>query len=173
MKIDIHNHIRTRSNFQEYDFDRIVDTVSKRLGFNGTIGLINMFGENSFNYEKVLGLNGYDRTDIGNAFYVPEKEVLVIKGQEVPTQQGHLLVLGLKKGKQIKIYKSLEETIKEARDENTVIIGDHPFGLSGIGKYLEKNPEILFQIDGLEVHNGESCLWIPGKTKPYANKEIA
>jgi len=43
-----------------------------------------------------------------------------------------------------------------------MIIADHPFFIDGIGQYLIKNPKILEDLDGFEVHNGEAAFPVPG-----------
>lgn len=65
------------------------------------------------------------------------------KSQEVPTQSGHVLFAGIKRGKKFCDEKTLDETIIEAND-GELKIADHPYcsikGQNGI-MTTSKNPE--------------------------------
>lgn len=152
-RADLHTHLQTRN--VTHDFNKITDTIRQRLGPEGIIGLINFEDDR---YERVLGMEGYERENVGNAFYIPEKDVLVIKGQEVPTKEGHLLVLGLEEGIGLASNRSVEDTLKEARDNNGVIILDHPFYRDGLGNYFSERRRLFEEIDGIETFNGEASL---------------
>lgn len=61
-------------------------------------------------YKNLINLRGYERQTLGenqNGIYIPEKDIYMIGGQEVPTKEGHLLFLGtginshLKKGRRL------------------------------------------------------------------------
>ncbi|OIO42428.1 hypothetical protein AUJ62_01190 [Candidatus Pacearchaeota archaeon CG1_02_32_21] len=162
VKADLHNHLRTSSIFRDRDFNLALDLACKRLGKNGTFGMINFSDRR---YEHFIELRGYDRLEVGNngnAVYIPEKKVLVIKGQEIPTKQGHLLVLGLEKDKHMKEWRDVKDTVKEAKDNNGTIVLDHSFYKHGLGYYIfGVMPELLCEIDAIEVHNGEASLGIP------------
>ena len=156
VKADLHNHLRTSSNLKEGDFDKAIDIASQRLGENGIFAMTNF--EDS-RYEQFTGLRGYDRTYIGenkNAIYVPEKQILVVKAQEVPTKKGHFLALGLGHNQHLKSNQTLEDTIQEAINFNAIKIADHPFFIAGIGPYLENHPELIGLFDAIETHNGEA-----------------
>ena len=87
IKADLHNHLRTSSNLQDEDFNQSIDLAHRRLGSGGVFGMINF---SDTRYEKFSELGGYQRVYVGpqkNAIYVPEKDILVVKGQEVPTEQ--------------------------------------------------------------------------------------
>lgn len=124
-------------------------------------------------YEVFLGLKGYDRQDLGNGFYVPEKKILVIRAQEVFTREGDILVFGFDKkhliGKGDFKKRSIEDSIKEAEDYGGIIGIDHGYFLRGAIPYLRKNPKLLGKIDTIEVHNGNAWLPIPGHL--HSNKK--
>ncbi len=168
VKADFHNHIRTASRLSEDDFNRAIETAYQRLGDGGTFGMINF---NDKRYEKLISLGGYEREYIGeyrNAVYVQNDSgdgILVVKGQEVPTKQGHLLILGLGYDEHIKQNRTIEDTIKEAKDKNATIVLDHPFfrEVGGAGYYFREKPCLLSDIDAIEVHNGEAAI------RPLAN----
>lgn len=172
IKADLHNHL-VHDNLKSFDsprfFNRVIDWASKKLGQGGILGLGNCLGTR---YEKFIGLKGYDRADIGNAIYVPEKDILVVKAQEVFAKQGDILTLGLPKdfyiGEQGKVKTlSLEDSIKKAKDYGGIIGIDHGCFVDGSIPYLEKNLRLLEDIDAIEVHNGNA--WIP--LPPFANKK--
>ncbi len=158
VKADLHNHLRTSSSFRDADFNRAVDLTRKKLGSGAVLGMINFADDR---YEDLVSRPGYERQNIGNAVYVPDKEVLIVKGQEIPTQQGHLLVLGIEQNKHLKSGRPIEDTIKEAKDNDGTIIADHPFHIEGIGNYLVRHPELMRDIDALEVVNGEAYFGLP------------
>lgn len=170
IRADLHNHLRTRSTWKEGDFNRAINITRKRLGQGGIFGLVN-FSDNR--YETFSELSGYDRAavDEDRAIYVPGKDVIVVKGQEVPTQQGHLLVLGLQKGTHLADGRKLEDSLKEAKDLGGITLADHPFYKEGIGPYLKENPELINEIDAIETFNAEASLWIPFLTPARANRK--
>lgn len=161
VKADLHNHLRTSSRFKQTDFNKAINIAEKRLGKGGILGLVNFEDKR---YERFIGLKGYDRVYLGsnkNAIFVPEKSIVVLKGQEVPTQNSHILVLGLEKDVRLKSNRSLEDSVKEAKDNNGIIILDHPYYLKGTGKYVESKMQLLYDIDAIEVFNGEAGFGIP------------
>ncbi len=163
IKADLHNHLRTFTHAKEGDFDLAVDLAYKRLGLGGILGLVNFVETRYELYSQQK--SKYGRRVLGNAVYVPEKDILIVKGQEIATKQGHLLVLGLRERKHLHSGRTLEDSLKEAKDNNGIIIADHPFYKEGVGNYL--TGKLLEQIDALEL-NGEAS-WIPGITPINAN----
>lgn len=167
VKADLHNHLSTRT-FRG-DFYTVIDVTRTRLDEGAVLGLIN-FGD--ARYERFAQSVGYERQDIGNAIYVPDEDVLVIKGQEIKTKKGHLLVLGLQKDVHLKDDRTLDDAIKEAHDNNGIIVADHPFYKEGIGPFLEENASFyLDHFDAIEVFNGEASLWLPRMLPRNANKK--
>jgi hypothetical protein len=168
IKADLHNHLRTSSSIREGDFNRAISVAKSRLGSGGIVGIVN-FEDNR--YEKFVGLKEYsNRIDLGNACYVYDEDILIVKGQEVPTLEGHLLVLGAAQNVHLKAGRNVEDSIKEAKDENGIIIADHPFYRDGLGPFLETSLDTLENIDAIETYNGEA-VWIPGLTPIYANSK--
>jgi len=169
VKADLHNHLKTGSYMPNGIFNRAIDMAQKRLGYGGMIGIVN-FDEDR-RYEDFSDLYGYSRDDFGSGFHVPETGITVVRGQEVQTSQGHLLVLGLTRDVRLKARRTLADTIKEARDNDGILIAAHPFYREGIGNCLEAYPRLIDELDGIEVHNGEAALWIPGVTPRGANQQ--
>lgn len=171
VKADLHNHFSTFENIGEV-FDKAMDIAYRNLGARGIFGVINAQDKGLGRYETFLKQGGKNAHDLGNAFYVPSIGIYVVKGQEVFTQGGHILALGLNYGVRLKDYRTLKDSLKEARDQDAVIILDHPCFLDGV---IAKNPydyRKYFQedwIDGIEVHNGEA--WLPIMGYYPANKK--
>ena len=137
VKADLHNHLRTRSDMHGL-FNPAIDKTKKRLGAGGILGVVNFDDRRYEDFVSQKG--GYEREKIGrNAIYVPEKDILVVKGQEVPTQDGHILVIGLNYGVNLERKRSLKDTIANALDENGIIILDHPFYYEGAIDYFRNN----------------------------------
>ena len=170
IRADLHNHFSTRSLV--LDFDRVVERISRTLGPGGICGFVNFEDQR---YEAFSKHASGDRIEnLGNALYVLDKDLLIVKGQEVPTQQGHLLVLGLEEGTHLKSGEDLEETIGEAEINNGVIIADHPFYYQGVGEFLTTQGHDIFQrLDGFEVHNGEAAFSLPFGPLPRDANELA
>lgn len=172
IKADLHNHLahdNLKCFEQEGFFNRVIDKAAKELGSGGILGLGNCL---STRYEKFIGLKGYDRVDLENAIYVPEKDILVVKAQEVFAKQGDILALGLPKdvyiGEKGKVETlSLEESIAQANGHGAIIGIDHGYFIQGALPYIEKKLKILEDVDAIEVHNGNA--WIP--VPPFANKK--
>ncbi len=152
IKADLHNHLSTFSNIPR-EFNKTIDITKKRLGTKGILGIINT---NDKRYETFSNLSGYDRENIGNALYIPKKDIWVLRGQEVFTKQGHLIVVGLEAGFNLQNNRNLEDSLKESKDNKGIIIAVHSFFIGGIGPYLIKNHKLLKYFDGIEVRNGEA-----------------
>ena len=168
VKADLHNHLHTFTWIREGDFDKAVNRASLTLGMGGILGIANFADTRYEAYTQQRSKN--KRKNLGNAVYVPEKDILVVKGQEVQTQQGHLLVLCLEENKHLGNNRTLEDSIKEAQDFNAIIVADHTFYREGIGPYLEQHPELLEQLDALEL-NGEANS-IPKLAPKHANQKL-
>ncbi|MEK6935784.1 MAG: PHP-associated domain-containing protein [Nanoarchaeota archaeon] len=175
IKADMHNHFSTLENIGENIFDRAMDVAQKNLDAGGLFGVINAQDKGIGRYETFLKQGGKNAEDLGNAFYVPNKNIYVIKGQEVFSEKGHILVLGLNKGVRLQDYRTLEDSFKEAKDNNGIIVLDHPCFLDGV---ITENPENYLEyfknnnVDGTEVHNGEAWLPVRGCIFKNANKKI-
>ena len=171
VKADLHNHLRTSSILRNEDFNQAIDLASKRLGSSGIFAMVNFYDKR---YENFISLKGYNRDSLGenaNGIYIPDKDVAVVKGQEIPTKQGHLLVLGLGYEVHLKGDRPLEDTIKEARDNNGIIIADHPFFREGVGNYLDNHQDLIRHFDALEIHNGKAALSLFGLLPKRANEK--
>lgn len=170
IKADLHNHFSTLENFGNI-FDKAMTVAQKNLGPEGMFAVVNAQDKTEIGrYETFLQQAGSKEVkDFGNAFYFSDKNIYVIKGQEVFTEGGHILVLGLNHGVKLKDYRPLRDSFKEAEDNNGVIIADHPFFLDGIFWKGNTEEKIISKLDAIEVHNGEAWLPFPGASG--ANKK--
>jgi hypothetical protein len=163
IKADLHNHFSTwESGWGDFDF--IIDKIFRRFG-EGVIGLANC-DDNRYKIfvDSSSGKSRYERVEVGddkNALWLPEKNLLVIKAEEVFTKnngkQEDFLVLGTPKNHRIKA-RNLAEVIREAGDIGAPTIAIHPY-LQGTGESLEKNPELLEYIDSIEIFNSALALF--------------
>jgi len=174
VRADLHNHLKTGGSLpRTIDVNQVIDKARVRLGRQGVLGVINYFP--SKRYEDFVQDGTYMRRDIGNALYFPDKQIIVVKGEEVEARlpggcgQVDLLFFGVDKNKHPQHGRILSDAIKEARDLGALVGADHSFHHSGIGPYLENNPDLLGALDFFGVHNGEAAIWLPGYSK--ANKK--
>ncbi len=178
VQADLHNHFRTSDNMDGLlngILRRAVD-IGREDGSGHIFGVIdfNNFGERS-RYAQLERQSGDRAYNLGNALYFPVEDALLVKGQEVPTHEGHLLVLGLDKSQSVKPGRSLDDSLKEARDVNGIAIVDHPFSPhGGLGSFIMDHRDYLERFDGWEIHNGEAAIFRGAnqKAKEVYEKEI-
>ncbi len=151
IKVDLHNHFSTMSRV--LDPNKVADRVRETLGEGGICALVNYDDRRFEAFAEKAEPHG-DR--FGNAVYFPDRKVTIIKGEEVPTLQGDLLVLGLEEGRHLTPRKELDWSLCEARDNDGIIIIPHPYFHSNVGSALEKNPENLKNIHAIEARNGNA-----------------
>jgi hypothetical protein len=152
VRADLHTHLSKLRD--SYDFNRIIDKARESLGGGGILG-VTCFDDNR--YKSLANSPGYKREKIGNGFYVPDKDILVVKTQEVFSEHGHLLAVGMPEDKNIKSRK-LIDIISEAGDLGAAgLIAVHLFLRKlGLGNFLSENQEYLQNFIGVEIHNGEA-----------------
>jgi hypothetical protein len=175
VKADLHNHIFTGDGHDNPQMkgllNKIANKAAKKLGPGGIVGIIDFSGNR---WKHLLKSKGYDIIYLGNnknAIYIPEKDIILVHGQEVPTKQGHLLVLGTEYGHQIKEHQTIEKTLEEVIKKGNIAIPTHMDNFYGLGKYLRKKPSLLKKIDALEIHNREA-IGTNWKTKAFYKKII-
>src|SRR3989338_1949873 len=163
---DLHNHIQPRSAWKEGEFNSVVDIASATMGDGAILGIA---GFNDARFQEFSSLEGYDRKFFDNAVHVWRQNIWFVNGLEVPLiiggKEHHLLVVGLPTGEIITPYQSIDDTIKDARTYNGVLIGVHIFEPYGLGYFLQSHQAYLGEIDGIEVHNGE-VFW-PNSLRPW------
>lgn len=164
---DLHTYWRTSSKIKPQDFGDLVDTAFERLGGGGIVGLVD-FEDSRYN-TLCNSKDSYERINFRTGVYVPEKEITIVRGQEIPTKQGHLLVLGLGEKIYLPSGEDVLETIKRAEDAQAIKIADHPFYFEGLGNCLEG---ILERLDAIEVYNATAEFGLKfGPLKKGANIE--
>jgi len=177
---DLHTHLRTGCIPKDWDFDKVIDAAYKRLGPGGILGLCNCKDNRYERFANLrTGSKGYARIDCGFAVYVPQKDIWIIKGQEVNTSEGEVLVLGLKAGNHIKEGLSLIETLYDAkfRSDDTISIIVHPFWKDGAGKGFDKllnavpKAELEKLVDGFEVFDANASFYVPFLIEKNANEK--
>ena len=160
IKADLHNHLGRKG--VNPGFDETVDLAYGRLGSNSMFGIAN---SNDFRYEKFVEQSGgkYNRQDVEDkrAVYVPEKKILIVKCQEMFTNQGHVLAIAMPYGREV-TTKEPRDSIREAKDMGAILDAVHPFSPDGIGEFLSENPKLLLEyFSSWEVHNGSAEFWFP------------
>jgi len=87
--------------------------------------------------------------DISHALLLKQqlKEFIIIVGQEIQTNQGHIIALGI--NKKLSDFKDAEETINEIHSQGGIAIAPHPYLFLGVGKKVMSLP-----VDAIETYNG-------------------
>ncbi len=95
-----------------------------------------------------------------------EDIVQFYQGQEVPTEKGHILFFDLPRQIPINKPTSMEEAIKMAKDQDAVVIADHPYTevWGGMGKRMLD--EHLDEFDAIEW-NAQCINLLPDKYKNF------
>ena len=163
-KVSLHNHLGRNGN--NPGFDETIDIIYRGLGAGGVFGIANC---NDFRFEKFVFQPNqrYERTFIGYnikqpvAVYIPDKQIMIIRGQEVFSDKGHFLVFGYERNIE---RTGLDDGLHEATDKMEIIGTDNRYYISGLGKFLEKNPSYEGYFDFDEAYNGTSEIgkWFVG-----------
>jgi hypothetical protein len=168
IKSDPHHHLRTSGHITPDIVQRSLAKAEERLGKGGILGVIN-FNPSETEMDQRWDLfrkhvqEKYNSISTGNGLYLPAPDLLIIRGQEIPTQEGyHILLLGTQEDQNITNHSSLEKVLTEGRAFGALIIADHPFHKAGIGPYLQQHPEEYKRFDGYEVFNRTASLPLPG-----------
>ncbi len=170
IKADFQNHWTTKSRV--LNPHEVAGRILDSLGKGGLCGLVNYSDRRYEAFaERADGLPMVTR--LANAVYFAGRDVLVVKGEEVPTADGDLLVMGLNEDKHLSPKKSLEYSLKEAHENEGVVIITTPFfGISRVGEIIQKNPKLLSLVDAIEVHDGEALKSANKKAKEFYNNVI-
>jgi len=142
--IDLHMHTSPASPCSSAPVDALIEEA-RRIGLNGICLTDHNYVWGADQVEKLRQKHGF----------------LILRGNEITTDQGDVLVFGLEKD--IKGIIRLEELRKEAQKVDAFMIVAHPFrgflifGASQVGLTPEKAMQRpLFKlVDGIEVMNGK------------------
>jgi hypothetical protein len=157
IRADLHNHLgRDGAN---PGFDETINIAHSRLGNGGIIGIAN---SDDYRFEKFVSQRGkYSRTTIDNrAVYVHEKDMWVVKCQEMFTEKGDILAVAMPKSVNVKT-KKVKDAMKAARGIGASLVAVHSFYKQGIGKFLEDNLDLLPEFASFEVYNGSAEFSLP------------
>jgi hypothetical protein len=171
-KADLHNHLGSHGS--NPGFDETIDMIHSTLGDYCMFGIAN---SDDKRYERFITQRGkYERAifkrNLKDAVYVPEKKCLVIKCQEMFTEEGHILAIGTPFGYNIKTKKA-EEAIKESKSLGAILCAVHPFYYQGIGLFLDKNPELFPYFSSWEIYNGSAEFSLPPVLPLKSNNKAA
>lgn len=176
-RADLHYHGTTPGIFSRGLSERMLRVGERRLATPENYGVMGMDNFGDRRYECLLEALGDSVDDRDFFFYSPPHNMVVIKGEEVPTKEGvHLLGIGLPKGKHVLPGKggiSIEDASKKIRDLGGLVVADHPYSRNGIGLFCrEMGWEIPYDLlDGWEIYNAEAEARIPKLLPPHANKD--
>ena len=181
IKADLHNHLGYRILKDRGGFDKVVDFASKKLGPEGILGVVDFRGlteDHPFYRDFISMPSDYNRLYFGGwGFYIPEKRLHVIRGEEVAAfeygREKHVLVVASSIGRPISPGRSLDDTLRAAEDAGGIIVAPHPFYVNGMFLNLEgpnnreRRHELASRLDAMEVHNGGAV--IPFLAQQFAN----
>lgn len=155
IKADLHNHFTHRSKI--LDVNRLADIVYQRGG-NGAICALVNYDDKRFEAFADRAEKASPRaTRIGNAVYFPDRNIYIVKGEEVPTQEGDLLVLATEEGIHLSQGQPLEYSLKEGEEKGGIPIITTPYFMSKVGKTIKNSPGLFAKSPiVIEVHNGEA-----------------
>jgi len=144
-KYDLHTHLFHTWEKGKFSLERAprnVDYIISAINNAGLDGIV-LANSHDARYEKFAWLSrehdGEYRMvrELENALVFVDKketkEIKIIKGDEVETKEGHVLVIGAKYFQNM-WGESLERTLKIAEKHGAVKIATHVFGCYGIGK---------------------------------------
>jgi len=146
MVIDIHTHSYPASSCSSVSEDRLIEEA-KRIGLDG----ICLTDHNYvWNPDRVKELN-------------QKHGFLVLRGNEITTDQGHMLVFGLDTNIRERGIIKLDELRQEVKKADGFMIVVHPFrgfltfSMEQLGLNLEKAMErpLFKYVDAIEVMNGK------------------
>jgi len=176
IKTDLHTHGWTgqESGFGQFALKilgergkRNLQTIAEK-GFeqkqNTLIGFVNF---DDTRYQKIVNTKGElpkghnlydDHVQRFVGVYDKGKNLwsFVLRGQEISTNKRHVLILG--NNKEI-ARRTIEDVLKEAKDMNALIVGDHILGLKGMGE--DNIRDYKDEIDLIEYCNSN----FPGQTE--------
>ena len=147
MKIDFHVHsLYSEDSFQSFkDIIRVADN----RGLDGVV---------IADHNTIAGAD--ELIAAWNDYYkqLDKKRITVIRAGEYSTEEGHIMILGLKHPieNQLKLngqwYKA-REVVEAARAQDAVVILAHPYR----NKHREPSEWLLENIDAIEAFNGRNC----------------
>ncbi len=152
VKADLHNYLRTSNIFSEGFAEKALERASKKLGKGAVIGVADV---DEHRYSKVKrGAENYLTHDLGVGFCVLGLDITVLRGERVFTKEGNILVLGLNEDEHVQSGRSIEDTLKQAKDYNASIVLSNFSSRNKSREVILTNLNLLTYVDAVEVHNG-------------------
>ena len=146
MVIDLHTHSYPASSCSSVSEDQLIEE-SKRIGLDGICLTDHNYVWNPDRVKNLTQKHGF----------------LVLRGNEITTDQGHMLVFGLDLDIREKGIIKLDELRREVKKADGYMIVVHPFrgfltfGVERLGLNLEKAMKrpLFKYVDAIEVMNGK------------------
>lgn len=164
VRADLHNHFTTRSRV--LDPNRVADRVREALGEGGICALVNYDDQRYEAFARGAERASASAVNFGNAIHFQDRDVIVVKGEEIPAAEGDLLVLGLREGNHLPQGKPLRDSIDDSNDQGGIVIITTPYFMSRVGDEIRKNHKILSRVHAIEVHDGQ----VPAKANLSAEQ---
>ena len=192
LNVDFHNHLQTGSDFRktpqtfkekfrnlflEEGISDLTEILNKLMDVELDVIYVTNYVDSRYEeWTSVEQLQkaanaGYEieQGDYFTFFKKGEKIKVLGKSQEIPTAQGHVLVSGMKRNKNISSSKSLDETLAET-EEGELRIADHPYAFVEHSGTLRnsKDPERdAHKFDALEKNGNFSFVSMPFSPANY------
>jgi hypothetical protein len=150
-KVDLQNHWTTKSRVLEAE--DLFSHTYKKLGRGGVAGLVNCKDRR---YEACYESKKDERFELrgGAAMYSLMHDTMIIKGEEVKSTDGDVIVMATNAFVHQTNGKDLEYTLKEAQDQEGVVILSTPASFnSNIREVMIRNPDLWQFVDAVEVYN--------------------
>jgi len=151
-KTDLHNHFTTLS--VKLEPDKVIENVYRRLGRGGVCGLLNYSDRRFEAFAEQAGNGSHRMERFGNTVYFPDFDIHIVRGEEVPTEQGDLIVLALPENVFLTQKRSIGYSLSEGHELGGINYITTPFYRSSIGQQLRDLPELLDVVDVMEINNG-------------------
>ena len=198
LNVDFHNHLQTGSDFRktpqtfkekfrnlflEEGISDLTEILNKLMDVE--LDVIYVTNYEDSRYEEWTSVEqlqkaanaGYEieQGDYFTFFKKGNKIKALGKSQEIPTAQGHVLISGMKRGKNIPSGSSLEETLS-GTEERELKTADHPYALvehSGTLRNSEDPERDAYMFDGLEKNGNFSPFSFPFSIANYLAKRAS
>jgi hypothetical protein len=184
VRASLHEHLSTPSDMSRLDIPKVIKLASKRLGEYGILGITNFADERAEQLRDLVSKR-YETRDTGNALYLPQQKLWIVKSQEVPChtpynsgkeEDAHPLIIGGLWNEHLENERPLEETLRTAKKKGLITVIDHPFHIWGAGPVLKSHldyaREVLPNVDALETYNASSSIVLPIVAWfPFANSK--
>jgi len=169
-RYDLHTHLFTTWEKGRYSLERqprsperILSAI-RRAGLDGIV-LVNFadsryekFADEALK-EPISGFSFVKSSPNALTFADDKGYLRVIKGQEIPTPDGHVLAVATDYGQSVANWMRLVETSKAIRNNGAISCADHFSGRMGVGTgKLVENPELFDTFEGINQNYARRVL---------------